>query len=542
MKLKILFEGEALKLYENTSIPVKLVNPMFNDIGSRTFSFDVPLENLKHFNHENRIGRINTSPTEGEFKAYFDGHYLFGGMMKVIKVSGNNMNCFFKIKESSFMSSVKEYDINELDGDQFAIGTLEAGYDATHDIDHPYCRLAPVYDFTTSTLRNDFAFSMMPITSTNYDNDIICSFNRLVFIKVKYLLSLIAKKGGLVLDDTFFKLYPEMQNLCLLVARDTGENYTDHTTNLPDVGVMEFMNHISMTFNITFIVNDADSMLEIVNLDDVLMSKIENDFTGKLTILEVERENYAGTRFEWKNQDNDSTLSDALLAGRSTYYEYMMMKDGETKSPDFSMITQKELFVDNFEFRFTIDPAYAPDGSSYFFAIRDFTIVVPQFDIESDKASSMKNRLFFHRGLQPYKTFSADNTFRGNATDPGQPNYLVSGMVIWFQAYMENMKNYPYMSQGVNDPLGVKISDANIALDWDGDYGLIENFHKYSLEWYKNRRVPVSGVGSFSIADFKKLNIIKKNRVENHNFIFNTISFNLNSNSISAIEFDAFRV
>jgi len=75
-----------------------------------------------------------------------------------------------------------------------------------------------------------------------------------------------------------------------------------------------------------------------------------------------------------------------------------------------------------------------------------------------------------------------------------------------------NNDDYPMGSSDVWDYDWNKISDANLSLRWDGDYGLYEKCWKGFLHWWINRKLAKWKVKDPCVFDFDKIYTIDRSR------------------------------
>ena len=113
---------------------------------------------------------------------------------------------------------------------------------------------------------------------------------------------------------------------------------------------------------------------------------------------------------------------------------------------------------------------------------------------------------------------------------------------LLFYRGMQNAStaDYPLGSCDVYDYSGSKIPDANLALKWDGIYGLYENFWKEWLHWYMNIRKAVKYNKYLTAEDLHQFDFSKKYMIDGVKYLIKQIDFNLsdinNENFLAEVE------
>ena len=542
MLLKIKVGDGFLQLFDDTKIPVRLNNPMFNEIGSHSFSFDIPgsFHNFNILDFDNRIGRLESSPTKKNFKLFFNNTYLFTGDL-IAKSSSNKINCFFLIAESSFFSDITNLFLPELSDSEVNLD-LSKQKSASQGFREDFI-LAPTFNTKYKTPAGDNLFNRIEsddVTITTSSNNAIpySKRNCIPFYRLSYILKLISIKANININNIFFSNYPELENLLIYANKLFVDYYSqphNYISELPNYSVKNFLNDIKLLFNLSYFIDASTNTLIIINTDNILNSLPTNDFSKKISNVKVIRESFEGLHYTMSKDKNDSSLDTFPITKSFDYiYDHGKIKK-ETSCGLFF-----EYYVDylNQVNRFAISPASESPSTDDTFDIHyHFNAKMPYVGIDEDNSADILPRLFFYRGYQQVASFVIDsiNDTTGNT-------FAKTDFKSWIQDYMDSLGKYPLITQSVNDANGNKITDANIELYWEGDYGLINTFHKTTLAWYKNRKVKIKGIAYLSLDEIKKINMWEKFRKDNQNYLFDKLSFNIESNKISLIDFTAFRV
>lgn len=100
---------------------------------------------------------------------------------------------------------------------------------------------------------------------------------------------------------------------------------------------------------------------------------------------------------------------------------------------------------------------------------------------------------------------------------------------------------YPLGSNDVYDYAQNKISNANLSLRWDGEYGLYEKRHKAWVQWAINQPGKFTTKAYLTPLQLSKLDFFKWYRINSHDFLIAEIRFNITETDVSQVEIDLYR-
>lgn len=86
---------------------------------------------------------------------------------------------------------------------------------------------------------------------------------------------------------------------------------------------------------------------------------------------------------------------------------------------------------------------------------------------------------------------------------------------------------YPLTTYDIYQHLGQKLSDANLSLDFNGNYGIKEKRYKNYLHWYQNIRKPVSISINWPPYLLQNFDYAKKYRIRGNTYFVKTIPMTL---------------
>lgn len=93
------------------------------------------------------------------------------------------------------------------------------------------------------------------------------------------------------------------------------------------------------------------------------------------------------------------------------------------------------------------------------------------------------------------------------------------------------LDKYPCLSGHNIDAYGNKLSD--FSLQWEGEEGLLETFHKEFKEWIEEDKIYAEGDFLLSVTDLKNLDMSIKRHVKSKNFFIEKLEVTISSNKIN---------
>jgi hypothetical protein len=144
--------------------------------------------------------------------------------------------------------------------------------------------------------------------------------------------------------------------------------------------------------------------------------------------------------------------------------------------------------------------------------------IIPYKDLNDPATDKLTPRLLFYRGLQK------DNSFPQNQYPLGSPDV--------FNAY----KKYS------PPPLPSKIDGANIALQWEGDYGLIQNFFREYLTWKMAGPDKLEFNAWFNVKEIAELDFSKKYAINSTAMFLDSVEISLTPEGPTASKVTALKL
>ncbi|MBE0663719.1 MAG: hypothetical protein IH597_14790 [Bacteroidales bacterium] len=329
-------------------------------------------------------------------------------------------------------------------------------------------------------------------------------------------------------------------------------------TFLPDAEIRDFLRNICSTLGIVFKVNNLLRTITFAHIDDIIndTGSIEfsnnivsvprlsaEDFEGYIMRTTPPKCNYIGS-FQ-------KSLDGITIKGEVSLWNNLPSTGNEVNDA-FFVRRWRAWFIWN----------YDPDFGVYnwIFHSIDYSKEVSSFDPEEeDKALKLELPLAAPAAFVYHPEYpNTDPTIGGNSRGWHIPAYHHAGnFEILPEAYRSepgfalvhyrglqtdsNAANYPMASNDVNDYNNDKISDANLGLRPDGQYGLYEKRWKNFIQWR------LSSPGEYTIEkhltplEISNLDWFKWHKILGVDYLFKEIRFSIRNDHITVAEIIAYR-
>jgi hypothetical protein len=555
-----------IKIPYGGSLVLKFFNPLFNDIGGYslpvTFNGKIPAIR-KALNYPEK--------TEAEIKTNIPGSiktkYLeLVGSWNIVTGSEEEISSNFKACSGDFYSSIKDKTLNELDfgGVKYPIGVNTWGamlYYLSGMIDVSY----PNAEFAC------FCAYMQNATGTNtpdalkFVNKLAWNENRVPYISDVFgnsgiylfagtIIDYIFSNSGYRIEENIFRKDADLKQLvvfntfnnCAPIWHEYGNvARIDYKNLVPHITISDFLKALRNRFNIGFFINEQQRSVRIKSFDSIITGKSK---TQGLTIKgkTVENNRVTGLNFPlnapdvWCNHSIISAVSelkdpiivskfrDILPATRhdgnliyvqseTTYYRikftapstYEAVRicpdqfpynagDGSDAITQLSGIPAMYTFTGSERYDYYVE-------EQHFVNYASIDYIIPRCDLTGN------------RDGMPFTEFPLMFLFARGIADC----YVVPDTQV--PAY-----SYPIGTSDVYNALGVKISSANMALKWDGQYGLIAKFWANRINWMMNiiKRIKTEML-SDCISDMIDSDDIK--RIKYNNYLVETFEIKITS-------------
>ena len=585
--LKIEIAGQAIDLFPDSSVAWELKNPMFEDTGSHSWTMSLPETpaNKKIFGFPARLTKATLMQADVPFSLYHSGLLLFIGTATVKETKKGTIEVYFKTGSGDLNNNIKDKSLRD-----FEYGGSLLSYFNTPAL-QSYLLAQSADIFPTSKVavfplknegqslngpptdawieqndrytQNSFETTWTPIPGGAATNAF--TFNSNIFPYLAHVLPYILNETGFMLQNDPFLFYPELKRLCIVTNNEQpfliwpGPTMELKVKNfMPGSNASELFIGLKSLFGLLFFANHNSGRVVSMFWKEIFASADLEDWTDKsLKTIETSIEELVHLSYKFeadgadgyystrvKEIDPAKVLSSAanyaslpstgnfigdlrLVTSEDVYYEWVFINEetGTMQWSFFSININKNLgkgdsisskispVIQNHWLRSTKNTTYNP--YDYYLRITDF--FTPRMDMKVNKKGERTEcgiRFAFYRGYQNVQ----ENFFHYVIGTPSAVGSLNTPV--------------PFGTHDVYAPDGTKIPEANLALKWDGQYGLYENFWKEYAEWHATRRRMVTRYIMLTAADLASLKMYRKVRIDGVNFFIKSISVTIKTNGI----------
>lgn len=580
--MRIKANGISVPVQE--SIQLRFFNPLFNSIGSHSFPLSFPgrLPTVqKAFGYPSHKGKLEQPLVPAEIDL---GHLKLLGSWKVDD-AGDGVEAYFKCGSGDFNSAVGNKLLTDLAyrGDYYPAelgGTVDnVMVHLTLHKDECYPDIEyvafPVYmpNALGNDTPDDYAI-VNPIEMQDHPSGIpravfVSPSNSTVYLFAATVIKYIFNEHGYKIGRNIFE---EDSDLCRLVVFNTFNRLSSNFANfryehlVPRVTIREFISALSAMLNIGFIVNETSKTVEIISFDSIVASAPEA--CGMMVHgSTVNKTRSSGFKLSIDYPDSWSDCSydkidDLTIDG--VIYDVNTVADFDASS----LNNNKTYFVKSESAYYRVSADYStspttyekerlcPDLLNYYTGSREKPVepgagTLGLYDYVQE--------INYEYTLPGHETPSDLTTYRHHIIPrcdlPGNKDllpYTNYPLIFLFArgGQIENIEtmegapnegNYPMGSPDVYDAKGAKIEAANLALKWNGDYGLVERFWKNRMFWEDNIKATIKG----SLADrhlSKLLDYSHPVRIDGMNYLVDSFNCEATVSRIRITEAELFRL
>ena len=578
------------------SISFVLKSPIFNDAdGSYAYNFNVPASdnNRKIFGFPHRIeGSVNTVEINAEIA--FNGLSILSGVMLVKECSPIKYECSIGVNKGDFNWQIKDKMITQLGcwGDMLLgdnSDNIHTYYEATLDKTYPDTNFVvfPVQNDnimygirgdddlflskykTCFYIQNYWKSGQFPQVLSDPDNHFAMNLFT-PFVYHSYVLEQIISETGYEIEYNIFRENSELNSLVFFntYCENSAYYYTDPLIgypsllmppnlqinlgkHVPETLISTHLDSLRTMFGAVININPSTKKISIKLIDDIIQSNdivefsnnVQEDYTVsknetdgfELTITPDSNDTYWSENVKsidslnLKDDVVDHTVLPAngneindvrLCVTEQMFYVWNLNEDTNALQWDFYSYnyfekyqtgtnkTSKEAAISTvlqLPWPWEDNSGNAPTDHHWLIPLLQQKGIVNDFAITH--SNKFSDRLLFYRGMQKDK----------------QDNLYPMGS---FDVY-----SYP----------STKINEANIALRWEGPYGLIENFWKNYINFMANTKI-VKFSKYLTPLEFKSLDFSKKYRINEQNYLLKEVRVTITNNEIKLAEIDAYTV
>jgi len=547
------------------SVSFELLSPVFNDVGSFSYPFTLPAtaKNKQVLGFPAKVNYANFTTQKVAVELFLSGLFWKRGNLVITEANKDSIRANFTVSEGYFYSTIKDLKLADLDlgGERWHFDYETAPFspfNAIFDKSYPEVDfiLFPVFwpefygDTAKGTLLNDTFFGYVnwfnhefPFYGEEANTLVLFPFLNYVMKQAFARLNINPTKNIFTQDQYLRQLVLFNHISCNVWTVEeegvTPVTNTEHRFSLnnyvPDLTVSELFDFLNKIFKSIVFYNDFSGDISIILLRDILQS---NDIIGldapfKMNYLKLNE--YDGftmsyvidssdksaeqyfkdiSKFNFKGElstlaelpDSNNLLFDLyFIRDIHKYYYYNVTYSiggdvGEFVEYSDDLLTITE---GNGDFEFEIPGVFAKSARRQICANDG---AFQEYEVPLVFPDKPEPRLMFWHGLQP------------NFGTPDKP--------------FGSAFNVLPLQQTIISPY---------SLEWEGEYGIKENFHKKFLEFKKTtRETEISMI--LKASELKNIDFSRKYRFAEANWLLSSIKFTVTNDRISPATIIAYKV
>lgn len=335
------------------------------------------------------------------------------------------------------------------------------------------------------------------------------------------------------IDSTDYGVYSSGGVIHSVKAIKRADYEIDLINHVPKVTISDFLDALTQSFGIHFIINDNTKEVDIKKFDDIYYGKDTiniSEFTDKK--IKTSEINIDGFKLSFTADSGDSFYTENV-------------KELSTNLTLKESVTSVRLLPNNSE---TQDVRYVENERSYyiyrynlvsgnigweFYTLNLFPLISGNGELEITPAVST---LLSSEGYTGHSENTANFHPRceNKGKDPAIPDFTdneISLRLLFYRGFQDantsTVVSYPLGSGSVYDAKGNKIPEANIEIKWDGQYGLYENFLKTYLYWKIHILKSVECITNWNNANLLSLKDDTIIELFDNRYIFDIINYDI---------------
>jgi len=369
--LKITTSLGLLLVSSETSIPLTITNPMFNDRGSGSLPFSIPdcQHNQKILGYPNRVSqskRQNISlpaTIETDIKTYT-------GSINYVNTSDGSIELTFYTQEGYFWDWAKKTDLRKINtlpsrvidflaeretyfnnawpDVEMAFFPIATKYIGREQMDDPY--IIRTFSLNNRAIAD---YTLINSPSDLYRPDYIENGNLLKnsgyitgFLYINEIIQWIAQTLGYRIDSSFLIDNTELRQAVVLNKSENVlgffpgiRDYFDYSKLLPNVSVFDFIESIESTFGCRFFINSFKKTITIKSYNNVLFGGKLTNIVSKINISKnTEQKGFSITA----QRSNSPYIAIDERAINNTFFDSAFRNDPVLREHDKVYVTQTD--------------------------------------------------------------------------------------------------------------------------------------------------------------------------------------------------------
>lgn len=557
--LEIRVDNERLDIGK-VSITFELLNPIFNDIGSFSYPFSLPAT-AKNKSLLQFPGRVNYSGNKKSFAAsvFLNGMIWKRGKLIITDTNRDLIKAYFTVGEGYFYSILKNTNLFDLD-----LGGDRSYYYDYYDNDPGSLTQGPfgkVYPYSYP----EVDFAIFPFHMPNfYENSakgqyLLDNFEGkvnyftypshlfsheyntfVIFPFLNYVVDQVFVKSGLKENYNALKHDNALKNIALFNlnteyawhADDLIDGFRLDRINLrdymPDMGSIDLFNHLENVFRCFVFYNEFDNTIDLKLFKEIINNSQVINLNFPYRIKSLSPNDYDGYEVEYDIDSDDEFAKDYFKSIDQFNYKGEVTTSSILPSTGNSFLDMY-FIIDIHKYKYWMINSVNPNLGTW-----------EVYSSDRDKFKSGNGKIKINiPGVFCRETYLATCGNEGHWQEVDRdysPAKAPEFRMIFYHGIVENK---PFGSPFNQDESGNVIS--NYSLEWDGDYGLKNKFHKEFLMFQENtKKIEINMQLNASI--LKNLDFSKKYRFANANWLLDTVKIQVTNDKISPAEVTAWKV
>lgn len=575
----------------NIRIPIsepmslRLMNPAYNDVTG--YSFPVMLdarvpEVKKAFGFAGELPVDWSEELEGRIKT---DQLDMIGTWTITEASGNHIEAYFQTNSRNFYAELGDKLLSSLDfgGVKYPegflatmedmIGHYEGKFEASYPTDEYVCFCA----YTPNAYGEDTEDTFKVVNEIEYSDEGVIALkdkgdnnqtNNSLYLFAGTVIDYLFEEMGYRIGKNIFRTDANLMKLVVFNTYNTRlYSGIDYKLLVPRIPCKDFLRALTNRFNIGFFIDEGSKKVDIMYFDDLVSA-------GPVTL---------GTKFRQKPMiDNRRTVglifplnapdewSDHNITGEDDFLPFVPIEVDKFRDIVPGPLTNYNVYFVKGESAYYRVTYAESVYSATRICMRNFPYTEGSSSgteiVQYSGIPGMYTHVYLKTWeeqvwdpeLQTYvpveRTLEVDLVMPRcdlKVTDVVQPNegfplmFLFSrGLQEGYIAQGEGMPEsltYPLANNDIYDAVGAEITDADLALNWKEDNGLIDAFWLNRINWELNLKKTVRGPLTSEdlriMTDFSKIV-----RIENNNYLVSKLDIDISGKSTEISEAILYRL
>ena len=536
--LSLRVNNQVLDLGDDISISWELRNPMFYEMGSRSYPFKIKNTpyNQKILGYRHRIEGTNNVYQEFPCEIAFKGIDMFRGTLKFRVLNNQYYEGTVYDREGDFYYQAKNTSLRDVNFGEQSYASASAaltyinGCRGLYYPDRPVCYPQIINEVYFDPPSNDIAqtrYNYVDIdglihefgTGENRSLIVPCLYFRFVLNKVIDYLGYHFSDQFFGTNSDFNKLviYNSLSNnsLCQEFSYDLTKLY--YNLHLPKITILEFLSSVESFFNVRFFVDPIEKVITVKSLIDIVNDISSIDYSAGLISSSIELDEKRDGFLLKIPIDGSDTFIKTLSEDQDTYLKSILPPvESVNNLPawPYSMIGDLRYVYDTGKYyRLGVSKTWAEDVNALKYMLSQFYVGNYKESLDI-KMSGLKND---NIPFNPYP--------RAQCGNPQADWNDISLRVFFMKLIHETSPPGYYIDFGYE-------STANYYLWFNGVNNVYVKFHKDWLNFLCSTKA-VKIQRRMSLSDIRNLDFSKKVLIDSNKFFIRRLQVTLKKNEIT---------